>query len=152
MVLIAQDAIAHQSATVIRSRLQQQQQQQQQQTSPSQGQGCCKLYMGNLATDVSEEDLRTFFTENNIAPSSVVKTVAKKGFAFIEFINQTAADMALEKCNGKPLMNTLVRLEPAIRNEFQYANNQYKAKRFIQLLFSNCKYYYCTSVAFYFMI
>jgi RNA recognition motif-containing protein len=131
MVLLAQDAI--QSSSTIKVKMQ---------TSTevnkdnSVNHGCSKLYIGNLCMDVSEEDLRGFFVDLGVVPSSIAKMVVKKGFAFVEFSNQAAADMAMDLCDGKPLMNTLVRIEPSIRSE----QINPKPRKLIQLLFTNCKH------------
>lgn len=137
MVLLAQDAISQQSNTM-RSWTQNPNSTSGQGQRPQQG--CSKLYVGNLACDVAVEDLSGFFSDHGIHGGSIVKMTLKRGFAFVEFVNQTAADMALELCNGKPLMNTLVRMEPAIRNE--QLPYPYKAKKQVQLLFENCKCIY----------
>lgn len=101
------------------------------------GQSCTKLYVGNLASDVTEDDLKIFFAGFNILPSSILKIVLKRGFAFVEFRDQSVADMAIEKCDEKPFMNTIIRLEPAMRTEGRVVD--VIGKDIVQVLISNCK-------------
>jgi RNA recognition motif-containing protein len=59
-----------------------------------------KVYVGNLPYNVSEQDLEGLFSEFGIIVSSTVikdfETGRSKGFGFIEFDNQAAAQAALK--------------------------------------------------------
>ena len=63
------------------------------------------IYVGNLASDVSEEDLKNLFSEyGNITSVKVIKDMysgTSKGFGFIELSNQTEAQKAITELNGK---------------------------------------------------
>ena len=65
------------------------------------------IYVGNLASDVSEEDLKNLFSEyGNITSVKVIKDMysgTSKGFGFIELSNQTEAQKAINELNSKEL-------------------------------------------------
>ncbi|HEU5398794.1 MAG TPA: RNA-binding protein [Gammaproteobacteria bacterium] len=65
-----------------------------------------KLYVGNLPFSVNEEQLRGVFAQyGDISELSLIMdrdTGRPKGFGFITFANQQAAEKALEQ-NGKDL-------------------------------------------------
>jgi cold-inducible RNA-binding protein len=65
-----------------------------------------KLYVGNLPFSVNEEQLRGIFAQyGDISELSLIMdrdTGRPKGFGFITFANQQAAEKALEQ-NGKDL-------------------------------------------------
>lgn len=88
MVLINQDLILAQQTQRI----------QQQQQYPGMGtlgtlisprRGPAKVYIGNLSTEVTEAALKDFFTECGIPSSTIQRIFLKKGFAFVEFSDQT---------------------------------------------------------------
>jgi len=65
-----------------------------------------KLYVGNMNFDTSEEDLRGYFEQNGITPTSV--TVIKdrytgkaKGFGFVEVNSQEDMQKAIQALNSK---------------------------------------------------
>lgn len=66
-----------------------------------------KLYVGNLAYGVTEEQIKELF-----APVGVVESVSlitdrqtgnSKGFAFVEMTNDEEAQAAIEQLNGKEI-------------------------------------------------
>ncbi len=65
------------------------------------------IYVGNLSSEVSEEDLKNLFSEyGNITTVKVIKDMysgTSKGFGFIELSNQTEAHKAINELNGKEL-------------------------------------------------
>ncbi len=65
------------------------------------------LYVGNLASDVTEEDLKNLFSEyGNITSVKVIKDMysgASKGFGFIELSDQTEGQKAINELNSKDL-------------------------------------------------
>lgn len=58
-----------------------------------------KLYVGNLPSDVNEGNLRQLFQEHNLTCSTIL--VKRGGYAFVECPDQSAADRAIDKLNGK---------------------------------------------------
>ena len=66
----------------------------------------CKIYVGNLSYQVSQEDLNDFFQQyGQIAETKLIRdheTGRSKGFAFITFASQDAAQSAIA-ANGKDL-------------------------------------------------
>ncbi len=65
------------------------------------------IYVGNLSTEVTEEDLKNLFSAyGNITSVKVIKDMysgASKGFGFIELSNQTEAQKAINELNSKDL-------------------------------------------------
>jgi RNA recognition motif-containing protein len=65
-----------------------------------------RLFVGNLAYSTTEADLRTYF--GAVAPPSQVvlpvdrETGRPRGFAFVEFIDRTHAEQAIQRFNGQP--------------------------------------------------
>ena len=62
-----------------------------------------KLYVGNLSYNVSEEDLRTLFSQaGEIKEISLImdrETRRPKGFGFVEMTNQVDAEKAIQMFN-----------------------------------------------------
>ena len=75
-----------------------------------------KLYVGNFPYSVSENDLRDIFQAygpiEEIRLISDRDTGRSKGFAFITFATQSAAESALEQ-NGKDLKGRALRVNVA---------------------------------------
>lgn len=67
-----------------------------------------RLFVGNLSYSTTEADLRTFF--GAVAPPSQVvlpvdrETGRPRGFAFVEFIDRSHAETAIQRFNGQ-MMN-----------------------------------------------
>lgn len=64
-----------------------------------------RLFVGNLSYSTTEADLRTYFG-TVAAPSQVVLPVDRetgrpRGFAFVEFIDRTNAETAIQRFNGQ---------------------------------------------------
>ena len=63
-----------------------------------------KLYVGNLSYNMSEDDLRTLFTQAGIVTSvALIKdrtTGMSKGFAFVEMDSQASAQKAITMFNA----------------------------------------------------
>lgn len=75
-----------------------------------------KLYVGNLPYQVTEDEIRDFFTQAGITADSVMLMRDKfsgdaRGFGFVE-INDADLSRAISACNGKPLMG-----RPLVVNE-----------------------------------
>ena len=68
-----------------------------------------KLYVGNLPTSVTEENIRTEFVNLGIHPDSISivrdrDTSQPRGFGFVEIADDAAAEKAIASLNGKDLM------------------------------------------------
>lgn len=66
-----------------------------------------KLYVGNLARDVNEDDLRAAFEAfGKVESASIIKdkfSGLSKGFAFVEMSVKTEAEAAIAGLKGKDL-------------------------------------------------
>ena len=66
-----------------------------------------KLYVGNLAWGVSDDDLQNVFSEYGSVASAVVitdrETGRSRGFGFVEL--EDGADQAIEALNGQDLQD-----------------------------------------------
>lgn len=58
-----------------------------------------KLYVGNLPADVNEGALRQLFTDNSLSCGTIL--VKRGGYAFVDCADQSTADKAIDKLNGK---------------------------------------------------
>jgi RNA recognition motif-containing protein len=67
-----------------------------------------KLYVGNLAYTVTDDDLRKLFAQaGTVKDAAVVKdrdTGRSKGFGFVEMTTQEEAQKAISLFNGKSFM------------------------------------------------
>ena len=68
-----------------------------------------KLFVGNLPYAATEADLTDFFSQAGVAVDSVNVmrdrfTGEARGFGFVEINDDTAANHAIEACNGRDLM------------------------------------------------
>lgn len=63
-----------------------------------------KLFVGNLAFDVTDDDLRQVFEQHGqVESASIIKdrfSNESRGFGFVEMPNQTEAQAAVEALNG----------------------------------------------------
>jgi cold-inducible RNA-binding protein len=65
-----------------------------------------RLFVGNLSYSTTEVELRTYF--GAVAPPSQVvlpvdrETGRPRGFAFVEFLDRTHAEAAIQRFNGQP--------------------------------------------------
>ena len=75
------------------------------------------MYIGNLAHDVTEDDLRNTFSE--FGEVSSVKIIIdkfsgrSKGFGFVEMPNNSEADQAIKALNGKVLNGRSIKVNQA---------------------------------------
>lgn len=76
-----------------------------------------RLYVGNLAWAVSDQDLRDLFSEAGKVESSQVivdrETNRSRGFGFVEMGTDEAADAAVKKLNGRDLKGRAIRVNEA---------------------------------------
>ena len=75
------------------------------------------IYVGNLAFDVTEEELKTLFaTYGEISAVNIVKdrtSGQSKGFGFVEMPNNWEADKAMKALNGAKVKDQLIKLSQA---------------------------------------
>ena len=76
-----------------------------------------KLYVGNLAYSVGEDDLRTLFAQAGTVESvAVIKdrdSGMSKGFAFVEMSSQAEAQKAISMFNNYTLAERPLKVNPA---------------------------------------
>ena len=76
-----------------------------------------KVYVGNLSYDTTEGTLRTLFAEyGEIESVNLITdrdTGRPKGFAFVEMAEQSAAQQAIEKLNGKEVDGREIKVNEA---------------------------------------
>ena len=74
-----------------------------------------KLYVGNLAWGVSDDDLQNVYSEFGSVASAVVitdrETGRSRGFGFVEL--EDGADQAIEALNGQDLQGRPMRVNEA---------------------------------------
>lgn len=61
-----------------------------------------KLYVGNLPVEISENSLRQLFLEQNLSCTNIL--IKRGGYAFVDCPDQSSADKAIDKLNGKFLL------------------------------------------------
>ena len=76
-----------------------------------------KLYVGNLEHTVTEEELRTLFSEHGeILSLTIVRDRSSgrsKGFGFVEFANDEDAQKAKQALNGQDLKGRALKVDDA---------------------------------------
>ena len=76
-----------------------------------------RLYVGNLAWTVTDQDLRDVFSEaGNVDSSQVIMdraTNRSRGFGFVEMATDEAADAAIKKLNGREIKGRPIRVNEA---------------------------------------
>lgn len=76
-----------------------------------------RLYVGNLAWAVTDQDLRDLFAEaGNVETAQVIvdrETNRSRGFGFVEMATDEAAEAAVKKFNGKDLKGRAIRVNEA---------------------------------------
>jgi RNA recognition motif-containing protein len=76
-----------------------------------------RLYVGNLAWTVTDQDLRDVFSEaGNVDSSQVIMdraTNRSRGFGFVEMSTDEAADAAIKKLNGREIKGRPIRVNEA---------------------------------------
>jgi cold-inducible RNA-binding protein len=76
-----------------------------------------RLYVGNLAWTVTDQDLRDAFSEvGNVESSQVIidrATNRSRGFGFVEMATDEAAEEAIKKLNGRDLKGRAIRVNEA---------------------------------------
>ena len=76
-----------------------------------------KLFVGNLSTDTSGDDLRSLFSQVGVVESCQLitdrDTGRSKGFAFVEMDSIESSDTAKEKLDGKDLHGQAIKVNDA---------------------------------------
>lgn len=76
-----------------------------------------RLYVGNLAWTVTDQDLHDVFAEAGKVDSSQVimdrATNRSRGFGFVEMATDEAADAAIKKLNGRDIKGRPIRVNEA---------------------------------------
>lgn len=76
-----------------------------------------RLYVGNLAWTVTDQDLHDAFSEAGPVDSSQVimdrATNRSRGFGFVEMGTDEAADAAVKKLNGREIKGRPIRVNEA---------------------------------------
>ncbi|HEY2663855.1 MAG TPA: RNA-binding protein [Candidatus Binataceae bacterium] len=76
-----------------------------------------RLYVGNLAWAVSDNDLRDLFAEAGEVQNAQVivdrETNRSRGFGFVEMASDEAAESAIKKFNGRDLKGRAIRVNEA---------------------------------------
>ena len=75
------------------------------------------LYVGNLAYNVTEEDLQTMFSEfGEVVSVNIIKdkySGQSKGFGFVDMPNNSEADKAIKALNGSEFMGRRIKVNQA---------------------------------------
>lgn len=76
-----------------------------------------KIYVGNLAYSVTDDQLQTAFSEfGEVTSASVISdkfSGQSKGFGFVEMPDNGAAQKAIQSLNGTPLSGRNVKVNEA---------------------------------------
>jgi RNA recognition motif-containing protein len=100
------------------------------------------IYVSNLGFNISDEDLKAFFTPfGNVTSAKVINdkfTGQSRGFGFVEMSDDTAARTAISELYQKSLDGRAVKVmearpkedRPARSNDGYNNNNGYSKKRF----------------------
>ena len=76
-----------------------------------------KIYVGNLSYDVSEVNLRQAFEAfGQVGSATIVKdrySGQPRGFGFVEMLDQTEAQAAIQTLNGKELLGQQMNVNEA---------------------------------------
>ena len=75
------------------------------------------IYVGNLAPDTTEDELRQAFAEyGQVVSAKIIKdryTFESRGFGFVEIPNKAQAQDAIDKLNGTELRGNILRVNEA---------------------------------------
>jgi len=75
------------------------------------------IYVGDLSYDVTEDDLKAVFSEfGEVDSLNIIKdkfSGRSKGFGFVEMLNNSEADKAIEALNGTELKGRNLKVNQA---------------------------------------
>jgi RNA recognition motif-containing protein len=79
-----------------------------------------KLYIGNLPSDLTDDELRQFFSDKGFPVTSARLICDReggrsRGFGFVEFGSQNDAERAVEELNGSDLKGRALLVKDASR-------------------------------------
>ena len=74
-----------------------------------------RLYLGNLAGEVNEETLHELFASEGLSASNIL---VKRGYAFVDCLDQATFDKAIESFNGKNLTGCNSDLGPQLPSSY----------------------------------
>ena len=84
-----------------------------------------KLFVGNLAYKVTEEELQQLFTQAGEVISTTIitdrHTGQKRGFGFVEMVDQAAAENAIKALNGRDVQGRQIAVsisQPKAKSKF----------------------------------
>jgi RNA recognition motif-containing protein len=76
-----------------------------------------KIYIGNLSNNVTEENLRQAFEAfGQVSSATIVKdkySGQSRGFGFVEMLEQSQAQAAIQNLNGKELLGQQMNVNEA---------------------------------------
>ncbi len=76
-----------------------------------------KIHVGNLAYNVTEDDLRSIFSSyGEVSSVNIIKERSSgqsKGFGFVEMLNNSEADKAMKGLNGTRVKEQIIKLSQA---------------------------------------
>ena len=88
------------------------------------------IYVGNLSTAVTEEDLNNLFSEyGNITNVKIIKdnyTGVSKGFGFVEMQDDAAGEAAISELNGKDFNGRDLKVNEAKEREERPRYNNFR--------------------------
>ena len=80
-----------------------------------------RLYVGNLPYSISDDDLRSLFSQAGTVESAQVMmerdTGRSRGFGFVEMATDTEADNAIRMFDGYSMDGRQLRVNPAMARE-----------------------------------
>lgn len=86
-----------------------------------------KLYVGNLAFGVNDQDLKELFAQAGVCESSAVimdrDTGKSRGFGFVEMGSNDDAAKAIAQFNGQDLKGRALKVNEAKEQERRGSNN-----------------------------
>jgi len=88
------------------------------------------IYVGNLAYQATDDDLREAFSAyGTVTSASVIMdkmTGQSRGFGFVEMANKSEGDAAIAALNGKDLKGRALRINEARPREESPSRNNYR--------------------------
>lgn len=76
-----------------------------------------KLYIGNLPSDIDERNLRQLFDRNDLPCGTIM--IKRGGYAFVDCLDQSTADKAIDKLNGSNFNGAQILVEPSVAEALQ---------------------------------
>lgn len=84
------------------------------------------IYVGNLATDVDQDDLQnTFLPYGEVNTTKIIldhESGESRGFGFVDMPDKTKAETAIKKLDGTELKGQVIRVSEARRRQTYLRN------------------------------